>query len=70
MSAVVPAILEIYQNLLRVRFHEVKDAHTWHPDAQMFAVWAADAKDESDFVGNCYLDLFPRGTSGPLRLSW
>ncbi|KAI9465436.1 Metalloprotease [Lactarius psammicola] len=47
VSVVVPAILEIYQDLLRVRFHEVKDAQTWHPDAQMFAVWAEDAKDES-----------------------
>jgi hypothetical protein len=61
VSVVVPAILEIYQNLLGVRFSEVKGAQTWHPDAQMFTVWAADAKDESDFVGYCYLDLFPRG---------
>ncbi|KAH9986700.1 Metalloprotease [Russula vinacea] len=60
VSVVVPAILEIYQNLLGVRFHEIKDTQTWHPDAQVFAVWAADAKDESDFVGYCYLDLFPR----------
>ncbi|KAI9509217.1 Metalloprotease [Russula earlei] len=60
VSAVVPTILEIYQNLLGVRFHEIKDKETWHPDAQMFAVWAADAKDESGFVGYCYLDLFPR----------
>ena len=66
VSVVVPAILEIYQNLLGVRFHEIKDTQTWHPDAQVFAVWAADAKDESDFVGYCYLDLFPRGTLSPL----
>ena len=45
------------QNLLGVRFYKVKDTKTWHPDAQMFAVWAADAKDELDFVGYCYLDL-------------
>lgn len=69
METVVPAILEIYQDLLRVRFHEVKDANKWHPDAQMFAVWAADAKDESGFMGYCYLDLFPRRTLHPLRLS-
>ena len=65
VSVVVPAILEIYQNLLGVRFHEIKDTQTWHPDAQVFAVWAANAKDESDFVGYCYLDLFPRGTLSP-----
>jgi Zn-dependent oligopeptidase len=62
VSVVVPAILEIYQNLLGVRFHKVNDKQAWHPDAQVFAVWAADANDESDFVGYCYLDLFPRGT--------
>jgi Zn-dependent oligopeptidase len=63
VSVVVPAILEIYQNLFGVRFHEIKNSQTWHPDVQVFAVWAADAKDESDFVGYCYLDLFPRGMS-------
>jgi Zn-dependent oligopeptidase len=61
VSVVVPAILEIYQNLLGVRFYKVTNTKTWHPDAQVFAVWAADAKDERDFVGYCYLDLFPRG---------
>ena len=63
VSVVVPTILGIYQNLLGVRFHEIKDTTTWHPDAQMFGVWAPGAKDESDFVGYCYLDLFPRGAS-------
>lgn len=27
---------------------------------QQFAVWESGAKDESGFVGYCYLDLFPR----------
>jgi Zn-dependent oligopeptidase len=62
VSVVVPAILEIYQNLLGVRFQKVNDTQAWHPDVQVFAVWAADANDESNFVGYCYLDLFPRGT--------
>jgi Zn-dependent oligopeptidase len=62
VSVVVPAILEIYQNLLGVRFQKVNDTQAWHPDVQVFAVWGADANDESDFVGYCYLDLFPRGT--------
>ena len=30
-------------------------------DVQAFSVWEKDAKDVSDFVGYCYLDLFPRG---------
>ncbi|KAF8843766.1 mitochondrial endopeptidase [Paxillus ammoniavirescens] len=62
VSVVVPAILDIYQNLLGVKFVEVKgDARdVWHPEVQQFAVWEKDAKDESGFVGYCYLDLFPR----------
>ena len=31
VSAVVPAILEIYQNLLGVRFEAIQNASTWHP---------------------------------------
>jgi len=79
VSTVVPTILGIYQNLLGVRFEEIK-GETWHPgasilsrlstmvtvhlvcsEAQHFAVWEHDAKDESGFVGYCYLDLYPRG---------
>ena len=60
VSVVVPTILDIFQNLLGVRFQEVKE-ETWHPDVQMFAVWEKDTKDETGFVGYCYLDLFPRG---------
>jgi len=59
VSVVVPTILKIYQNLLGVRFEEVKGT-LWHEDAQMFAVWESDAKNETGFVGYCFLDLFPR----------
>ncbi|KAH8104630.1 metallopeptidase MepB [Cristinia sonorae] len=59
VDKVVPAILEIYQTLLGVKFVEIK-GETWHPEVQQFAVWESDAKDESGFVGYCYLDLFPR----------
>ena len=33
VSKVVPAILEIYQNLLGVQFIEVKGQRLWHPGA-------------------------------------
>ena len=87
MSVVVPAILNIYQNLLGVQFEEIKDASTWHPgkfllfsialniaqgtceDAQAFSIWDKDAKDASDFVGYCYLDLLPRGMYFPPIIS-
>ncbi|KAF8131377.1 hypothetical protein EV363DRAFT_1296236 [Boletus edulis] len=62
VSVVVPAVLDIYQNLLGVKFVEITgDARdVWHLKAQQFAVWEMDAKDESGFIGYCYLDLFPR----------
>jgi metallopeptidase MepB len=60
VSVVVPAILNIYQNLLGVQFQEIQNASKWHPDVQAFSVWEKDAKDTSGFVGYCYLDLFPR----------
>jgi metallopeptidase MepB len=40
---------------------EIKnDAKLWHPDVQFFSVWEKDAKDNNDFLGYTYLDLFPR----------
>ncbi|KAI0349471.1 Metalloprotease [Trametes cingulata] len=59
VAYVVPAVLEIYQNLLGVKFVEV-EGEMWHPEVQQFAVWEKDAKDESDFIGYCYLDIYPR----------
>ncbi|KAE9403952.1 zincin [Gymnopus androsaceus JB14] len=60
VTVVVPTILEIYQNLLGVRFEEINGT-TWHPEVQQFSVWEKDSKDESGFIGYCYLDLYPRG---------
>ncbi|KJA24053.1 hypothetical protein HYPSUDRAFT_53952 [Hypholoma sublateritium FD-334 SS-4] len=70
VSVVVPTILSIYQNLLGVQFHEIKDASIWHPEVQAFQVWEKDAKDESDFVGYCYLDLFPRANKYSHAAVW
>jgi metallopeptidase MepB len=62
VSVVVPAILNIYQDLLGVKFVEFTgdSRNVWHPEVQQFSVWEKDAKDESGFLGYCYLDLFPR----------
>ncbi|KAJ6508867.1 metallopeptidase MepB [Mycena sanguinolenta] len=59
VTVVVPAIMEIYQNMLSVRFETINGS-TWHPDVQQFSVWEKDATDASGFIGYCYLDLFPR----------
>lgn len=61
VSVVVPSILSIYQKLLSVRFEEITDGSTWHPDVQKFAVWEKDPANDSGFLGYCYLDIYPRG---------
>ncbi|KAF8905842.1 hypothetical protein CPB84DRAFT_1726845 [Gymnopilus junonius] len=60
VSVVVPAVLSIYKDLFSLRFEEVKDASTWHPEVQLFAVWEKGANDDSGFLGYFYLDLYPR----------
>ncbi|EIM81645.1 metallopeptidase MepB [Stereum hirsutum FP-91666 SS1] len=72
VSVVVPVILEIYQSLLSVRFKEVKkeEASTWFEEVQMFEVWQEGAKDETGFVGYCYLDLFPRASKYSHAAVW
>ncbi|KAI6124381.1 hypothetical protein EV401DRAFT_1187749 [Pisolithus croceorrhizus] len=72
VSAVVPAILSIYQNLLGVKFVEVTGDKkgVWHPEVQQYAVWERDANDDSGFVGYCYLDLFPRAAKYSHAAVW
>ncbi|KAH7885032.1 hypothetical protein F5I97DRAFT_1810510 [Phlebopus sp. FC_14] len=72
VSVVVPTILDIYQNLLEVKFVEVKGnaKDVWHPEVQQFAVWEKGATDESGFVGYCYLDLFPRAAKYSHAAVW
>ena len=41
-------------------FFLVRTLLTLLQDVQQFSVWEKDSKDESGFVGYCYLDLFPR----------
>lgn len=37
-------------------------AHPVLLDVQQYAVWEKNAQNQSDFLGYCYLDIFPRGT--------
>ena len=77
VSVIVPQIIQIYQNLLSIKFVEMK-GETWHSgnaptvhfthrrclispaEVQQYSVWKKDAKTPEDFLGYCYLDLFPR----------
>ncbi|GAA5852314.1 hypothetical protein JCM8547_006734 [Rhodosporidiobolus lusitaniae] len=69
VAKVVPAVLEIYRELLGVELIPVPRTEeaggvTWHDEAEMYAVWESsrDAKnpDKKDFLGYMHLDLFPR----------
>ena len=57
MNHVIQSTLEIYQELLGLKFAELKDTQTWHEEVRTFEV-----KDEQsgDRLGHFYLDLHPR----------
>lgn len=57
MDTVTKGLLDIYQELLSLRFSEVKGADVWHEDVTMYDV--QDAKS-CDLLGYFYLDLYPR----------
>ena len=53
----VPAIFAVYAQLLGVTFAKRDDAKTWAPDVQDFAVTDTAT---GRYLGDIYLDLFPR----------
>ncbi|KAJ2838431.1 metalloendopeptidase, partial [Coemansia erecta] len=58
MKRVTRGILDIYQNMLGLRFAKIDNAPVWHSDVEMYEIW--EANNESQFVGHFYLDLHPR----------
>ncbi|KAJ2730338.1 metalloendopeptidase [Coemansia sp. BCRC 34962] len=57
VKEVTRSILDIYQNMLSLRFVKIENPPVWHTDVEMYEVWEAA---EETFVGHFYLDLFPR----------
>jgi Zn-dependent oligopeptidase len=51
-------MLGVYQDILDLRFEEVREAHTWHRDVRMFGVYD---RPSNAFIGHFYL-----GTPPPL----
>lgn len=45
-------MLGVYQDILGLRFEELNDAHTWHRDVRMYAVYD---RSTNAFMGQFYL---------------
>lgn len=57
LSVVTKGLLEMYQELLCLRFSEIPKPNVWHDDVTMFSV---NDPDTQELLGYFYLDLFPR----------
>ncbi|KAJ2544572.1 metalloendopeptidase, partial [Coemansia sp. RSA 1933] len=57
MKEVTRGVLDIYQEMLGLRFVKVEQPPVWHPDVEMYEVWEAEG---TTFIGHFYLDLYPR----------
>ncbi|EDV27240.1 uncharacterized protein TRIADDRAFT_22587 [Trichoplax adhaerens] len=57
LEIVTEGLLNIYQQLLDLKFEEVENAEVWHPEVRLFNV--SDGSSGT-FMGQFYLDLHPR----------
>jgi Zn-dependent oligopeptidase len=58
---VTTGLLQVYQDILGLKFEEVEQPHVWHPDVRLFAVFDTTGKDSGDVpLGHFFLDLYPR----------
>ncbi|MFW9997081.1 MAG: M3 family metallopeptidase, partial [Candidatus Odinarchaeota archaeon] len=56
MDTVIDGMLKFYQDVLGLTFTKI-DRPTWHEDVTVYAV---SDKETKEFIGQFYLDLFPR----------
>lgn len=57
IDVVTKGLLEMYQELLSLKYEEIPEPDVWHKGIQMFSV---KDQESDDLIGYFYLDLFPR----------
>jgi len=58
LEVVTEGIFKVYQELLGLKFKELKDYPSWHTDVQCFEVY--DLEHPDHYIGQFFVDLFPR----------
>ncbi|MBI3548706.1 MAG: Zn-dependent oligopeptidase, partial [Elusimicrobia bacterium] len=57
VETVVKGTLEVYQDLLGVKFSEVPNHEAWHPDVKLYKI---EEKTNNKLIGYFFTDLHPR----------